>query len=98
MQQGILRRSGTPVEFGIIGPCDGMGCGNDGMHFILPARDLIANEVETMARLHHFDGIVLLGSCDKVVPGLLMAAARLDLLYADRQRRPHAGGGGVRRT
>jgi len=79
VQQGILQAGGTPVEFGIIGPCDGMGCGNDGMHFILPARDLIANEVETMARLHHFDGIVLLGSCDKVVPGLLMTAARLDL-------------------
>lgn len=79
VRQGILQAGGTPVEFGIIGPCDGMGCGNDGMRFILPARSLIADEVETMAELNHFDGIVLLGSCDKVIPGLLMAAARLDI-------------------
>lgn len=79
VRQGILQAGGTPVEFGIIGPCDGMGCGNDGMRYILPARNIIADEVETMAELNHFDGVVLLGSCDKVVPGLLMAAARLDI-------------------
>ncbi len=79
VREGILQNGGTPVEFGIIGPCDGMGCGNEGMHFILPARDLIANEVETMVQLNHLDAVVLLGSCDKVVPGLLMAAARLDI-------------------
>lgn len=79
VRQGILQAGGTPVEFGIIGPCDGMGCGNNGMRFILPARGLIADEVETMAELNHFDGIVLLGSCDKVIPGLLMASARLDI-------------------
>lgn len=79
VKQGIFQAGGTPVEFGVIGPCDGMGCGNDGMHYILPARDLIANSVETMANINHVDGLVLLGSCDKVVPGLLMAAARLDL-------------------
>ena len=79
VRDGILQAGGTPVEFGIIGPCDGMGCGNEGMHYILPARDVIANEVEVMAQVNHLDGLVLLGSCDKVVPGLLMAAARLDL-------------------
>lgn len=79
VRQGILQAGGTPVEFGMIGPCDGMGCGNDGMRFILPARELMANEVETMAQLNHFDGMVLLGSCDKVIPALLMAAARLDI-------------------
>lgn len=79
VKEGILQAGGTPVEFGIIGPCDGMGCGNDGMHYILPARNLIADEVETMTQVNHLDGLVLLGSCDKVVPGLLMAAARLDL-------------------
>ena len=78
-RQGILQAGGTPVEFGIIGPCDGMTCGNDGMHYILPARELIANEVETMVRVNHLDAIMLLGSCDKIVPGLLMAAARLDI-------------------
>ncbi len=79
VQQGILQAGGTPVELGSIAPCAGMACGNDAMHFILPARDLIANEVESITRLNHFDAIVLLGSCDKVIPGLLMAAARLDL-------------------
>ena len=79
VKKGILQAGGTPVEFGIIGPCDGMGCGNNGMRYILPARNLIADEVQVMAELNHVDAIVLLGSCDKVVPGLLMAAARLDI-------------------
>lgn len=79
VKEGILQAGGTPVEFGIIGPCDGMGCGNDGMRYILPARDIIANEVESMVQINHLDAVVLLGSCDKVIPGLLMAAARLDL-------------------
>ena len=79
VKQGIYQAGGTPVEFGVIGPCDSMGCGNDGMHYCLPARDVIANEVEIMARVTHVDGLVLLGSCDKIVPGLLMSAARLDL-------------------
>ncbi len=79
VRQGIWQAGGTPVTFGIIGPCDGMGCGNDGMRYILPARGLIADEVQSMAEINHLDGLVLLGSCDKVIPGLLMAAARLDL-------------------
>ena len=79
VSQGINQAGGTPVEFGIIGPCDGMGCGNEGMRYVLPARELIANEIETMVKINHFDAIVLLGSCDKVIPGLLMAAARLDI-------------------
>ena len=79
VKQGIYQAGGTPVEFGVIGVCDGIGNGNVGMRYCLPARDLIANEVETMARINNLDGIVLLGSCDKVVPGLLMAAARLDI-------------------
>lgn len=79
VKQGILQAGGTPVEFGIIGPCDGMGVGNEGMHYCLPARDVIANEVEIMVQANRFDAVVLLGSCDKTVPGLLMAAARLDI-------------------
>lgn len=79
VKQGILQAGGTPVEFGIIGPCDGMGVGNDGMHYCLPARDIIANEIEIMVRVNRLDAVVLLGSCDKIVPGLLMAAARLDI-------------------
>lgn len=79
VKQGIYQAGGTPVEFGIIGPCDGVGVGNEGMHYILPARDIIAHSIELMVQAHRLDGIVLLGSCDKIVPGLLMAAARLDL-------------------
>lgn len=79
VKQGIFQAGGTPVEFGIIAPCDGMGCGNTGMHYCLPARDLIANEIQTMAEVNHLDALVLLGSCDKIIPGLLMAAARIDI-------------------
>lgn len=79
VQQGIRQAGGTPVEFGVIGACDGIAQGHDGMHFILPTRDLIANDVEMMIEAHQLDGIVLLCSCDKIVPGMLMAAARLGL-------------------
>lgn len=79
VRRGILQEGGNPVDVGTIGPCDGVGCGNSGMRFILPSRELIADSVETITQLQHFDGIVLLGSCDKVIPGLLMAAARLNL-------------------
>lgn len=79
VKQGIFAAGGTPFEFGVIGCCDGTGQGNEGMKFMLPSRDLIANDVEVMVRAHSLDGVVLLGSCDKIVPGLLMAAARLDI-------------------
>lgn len=79
VKQGIFRAGGTPVEFGVIAACDGIAQGHEGMHFILPSRDLIANDVEIMIQAHRLDGVVLLGSCDKIVPGMLMAAARLDL-------------------
>jgi dihydroxy-acid dehydratase len=79
VKRGIYAAGGTPVEFGVIGACDGTAQGNEGMRFILPSRDLIANDIEVMVQAHQLDGIVLLGSCDKIVPGLLMAAARLKL-------------------
>ncbi|MFA6107510.1 MAG: dihydroxy-acid dehydratase [Candidatus Latescibacterota bacterium] len=79
VKQGILQAGGTPVEFGVIAACDGIAQGHDGMHFILPTRDLIANDVEMMVQAHRLDAVVLLGSCDKIVPGMIMAAARLDL-------------------
>lgn len=79
VKHGIYEAGGTPVEFGIIGACDGTAQGNVGMHYILPSRDLIACDVEVMVEAHQLDGIVLLGSCDKIVPGLLMAAARLGI-------------------
>ena len=79
VKQGILQGGGTPVEFGVIACCDGIANGHLGMRYILPSRDLIADCVETMAQAHRLDGLVLLGSCDKIVPGLLMAAGRLDI-------------------
>jgi dihydroxy-acid dehydratase len=79
VKQGITQAGGTPVEFGVIGACDGIAQGHAGMHFILPSRELIANDVETMVEAHRLDAVVLLGSCDKIVPGMLMAASRLDI-------------------
>ncbi len=79
VQQGIRQAGGTPVEFGVIAACDGIAQGHEGMHYILPTRDLIANDIEMMVQAHRLDAVVLLGSCDKIVPAMLMAAARLDL-------------------
>jgi dihydroxy-acid dehydratase len=79
VKQGVQQAGGTPVEFGVIAPCDGIAQGHEGMHFILPSRDLIASDIEIMIHAHRLDAVVLLGSCDKIVPGMLMAAARLDL-------------------
>ncbi len=79
VRKGIYKAGGTVAEFGVIGACDGTAQGNVGMHFILPSRDLIANDIEVMVEAHQLDAIVLLGSCDKIVPGMLMAAARLDI-------------------
>lgn len=79
VQKGIESAGGTAMTFGSIAPCDGIAEGHEGMRYILPSRDLITSSVECMVRAHCFDGMVLLGSCDKIVPGLLMAAARLDV-------------------
>ncbi len=78
VKRGIYRAGGTAVEFGTIGCCDGIAQG-DGMFAILPTREIIANSVEMMVRAHNLDAIVLLGSCDKIVPGMMMAAARLKI-------------------
>ncbi len=79
VRKGIYKAGGAVAEFGVIGACDGTAQGNVGMHFILPSRELIANDIEVMVEAHQLDAIVLLGSCDKIVPGMLMAAARLDI-------------------
>ncbi len=77
VKEGVWAAGGTPAEFNVPAPCDGMAQGL-GMHYILPERDLIAGAAEGMARAHDFDGLVFLCSCDKIVPGMLMAAASLD--------------------
>lgn len=78
VKEGIWAAGGTPAEFNVPAPCDGMAQGS-GMHYILPQRDLIAASIEAMVEAHGFDGLVFLGSCDKIIPGMLMAAAHLDL-------------------
>lgn len=75
--EGVWAAGGAPAEFNVPAPCDGMAQGL-GMHYILPSRDLIAGAAECMVRAHDFDGLVFLCSCDKIVPGMLMAAASLN--------------------
>lgn len=77
VKEGIWSAGGVPGEFNVPAPCDGMAQGA-GMHYILPQRDLIAASIESMANAHGFDGLVFLCSCDKIVPGMLMAAAVLN--------------------
>ncbi|MDJ0912662.1 MAG: dihydroxy-acid dehydratase [Desulfobacterales bacterium] len=79
VKAGIYMAGGTPVEFGTIGVCDGIAMNHIGMKYSLSSRELIADSVEVMATAHAFDGLVLVPNCDKIVPGMLMAAARLDL-------------------
>lgn len=78
-KQGILAAGGMPVEFPAIGICDGIAMGHEGMKYPLPSRELIADSIEAMAVGHQFDGLVLIPNCDKIVPGMLMAAARLNI-------------------
>jgi dihydroxy-acid dehydratase len=77
VKAGVWAAGGMPVEFNVIAPCDGIAQG-DGMHAVLPARDIIAASVELMSLAHRFDAIVMIASCDKIIPGMLLAGARLD--------------------
>ena len=79
VKDGVLMSGGTPVEFNTIGVCDGLAMGHEGMKYSLCSRELIADSVECMAMAHRFDALVFIPNCDKIVPGMLMAAARLDL-------------------
>ena len=79
VKEGVHAAGGLPFEFNVPAPCDGIANGNEGMQFILPQRELIADIVETYVRSQWYDGMVMISSCDKINPGMLMAAARLDL-------------------
>jgi len=79
VKDGVRMAGGTPLEFGVIGVCDGLAMHHLGMKYSLPSRELIADSIEIMAMAHPFDGLVLVANCDKIVPGMLMAALRLDL-------------------
>ncbi len=79
VKAGIRMAGGTPVELPAIGVCDGIAMGHEGMKYSLVTRELIADSIECMAKAHQFDALVMIPNCDKIVPGMLMAAARLDL-------------------
>ena len=78
VKEGVLMAGGTPMEFNTIGVCDGLAMGHEGMKFSLASREIIADSVECMVRAHALDALVFIPNCDKVVPGMLMAAARLN--------------------
>ena len=78
-KSGVWEAGGVPVEFPAIGICDGIAMGHDGMRYPLASRELIADSVEAMANGHSLDGLVMVTNCDKITPGMLMAAARLNI-------------------
>ena len=79
VKEGVRMAGGTPVEVPAIAVCDGIAMGHKGMHYSLVSRELIADSIETLAEAHGFDALVLIPNCDKVVPGMLMAAARVNV-------------------
>jgi dihydroxy-acid dehydratase len=79
VREGIAAAGGVPFEFGVIGICDGIAMGHEGMRYSLPSRENIADSIELMAQAHRFDGLVCVGTCDKIVPGMLMAAVRTNI-------------------
>lgn len=79
VKAGVRMAGGTPIEFGVIGVCDGIAMGHEGMKYSLASRELIADSIESMVLAHAFDGVVFVPNCDKIIPGMLMAAGRLNL-------------------
>lgn len=79
VKAGVRMAGGTPIEFPAIGVCDGIAMGHEGMRYSLVTRELIADSIECMAKAHQFDALVMIPNCDKIVPGMLMAAGRLNL-------------------
>lgn len=79
VKYGVYQAGGVPLEFDVIGVCDGLAMGHEGMHYSLVSREVVADSVEIMVKAHALDGLVLIPNCDKIVPGMVMAAARLDI-------------------
>lgn len=79
VREGVIGAGGTPIEFPTIALCDGIAQGNYGMHYPLASRELIADSIECMVNGHQYDAMVLITNCDKITPGMLMAAVRLDI-------------------
>jgi dihydroxy-acid dehydratase len=80
-KRGVYANGGTPFEFNTMAVCDGIAMGHEGMRYSLPSREIIADTVESMAKAHGFDGLVLIPSCDKIVPGMIMGALRLNIPF-----------------
>ncbi len=78
-KNGVREAGGVPLEFNTIAICDGIAMNHEGMKYSLASREVIADSIELVARAHALDALVLIPNCDKVIPGMLMAAARLDL-------------------
>ena len=79
VKEGIIANGGTPVEFPTIAICDGIAQGHYGMHYPLASRELIADSIECMVNAHQYDAMVLITNCDKITPGMLLAAVRLNI-------------------
>lgn len=79
VKKGVREGGGTPFEFSTIAICDGIAMGHEGMYSSLPSREVIADSIELVVRAHRFDGLVAIASCDKIIPGMLMACCRLDI-------------------
>ncbi len=79
VKDGILAAGGQPFEFNTIAVCDGLAMGHQGMRYALPSREIIADSVEIMIQAHRLDGLVMVTNCDKITPGMLIAAARMDI-------------------
>lgn len=79
VKAGVWAAGGVPFEFNTIAICDGLAMGHVGMHYSLPSREIIADSIEVMVEAYRFDGLVLITNCDKITPGMVMAAARLDI-------------------
>ena len=79
VKDGVLMAGGMPMEFNVIGVCDGLAMGHEGMKYSLSSREVIADSIECMAKAHGFDGLVFIPNCDKIVPAMLMAAMRLNI-------------------
>lgn len=79
VKEGVWEAGGVPFEFNVIGICDGLAMGHKGMKYSLPSREVIADSIELMVEANQFDGLVFIPNCDKIIPGMLMAAARLNI-------------------
>lgn len=92
VKYGILQEQGYPLEFGVIGACDGIANGHSGMNYILPTREIIADGIECMVEANRLDGLVIISGCDKTVPGMIMGAVRLDIPVVMVTAGPMLGG------